>query len=116
MTVRVRAKVDIGRAEKKVSQDNMVKGQIALAGQIVDDSEPYVPFRDGDLRGNVSIAGDGSNITYGMVYARAQYYGTNGKQVFRKYSNGGGKKWYLKAKRAHLENWKKVSRNAMGLK
>lgn len=116
MTVRVRAKVDIGRAEKKVSKDNMVKGQIALAGQIVDDSEPYVPFREGDLRGNVSIAGDGSNITYGMVYARAQYNGTNGKQVFRKYSNGGGKKWYLKAKRAHLENWKKVSRNAMGLK
>lgn len=115
MTVRVRAKVDIGRAEKKVSKDNMVKGQIALAGQIVDDSEPYVPFRDGDLRGNVLIAGDGSSITYGMVYARAQYYGTNGKQVFRKYSNG-GKKWYLKAKKAHLENWKKVSRSAMGLK
>lgn len=116
MTVRVMAKVDIGRAEKKVSRSNMVKGQIALASQIVSDSEPYVPFRDGDLRGNVSIAGDGSNITYGMVYARAQYYGSNGKQVFRKYSNGGGKKWYIKAKQANLENWKKVSRDAMGLR
>lgn len=116
MSVSVRAKVDIGRAERKVSKENFTKGQIALAGQIVDDSEPYVPVRDGDLRGNVSIGGDGSKITYGMVYARAQYYGTNGRQVFRKYHKGGGKKWYIKAKEAHLDDWKKVARSAMGFR
>ena len=59
---------------------NVVKMRQALANEIVTVSDPLVPFDTGALKNSVTIANDGSYITYGGVgqsnaYARRLWYG-----------------------------------------
>ena len=50
MSFFVRTKTDISRVEKKVSNDNILKGKRALANQVLLDADKYIPKKDGVLR------------------------------------------------------------------
>lgn len=115
MSFFVRTKTDISRVEKKVSNQNILKARRAVANQILLDSDEYVPMKDGHLRGNVAIAIDGSNVSWNEVYARAQFYGTNGIATFSSYTTPGtGKKWFDTAKKANVDSWKRMAAEEMG--
>ena len=79
-------KLTFSRVEKKVSNDNILKGKRALANQVLLDADKYIPKKDGVLRASGQIAIDGSNVSWNTVYARAQYYGTNGIVTFNHYT------------------------------
>lgn len=103
--------IDLGGVRKKISPEANINGQRALANQAMADMNQFVPMGPGggSLRIAVSAARDGSSVNYHMVYAKAQFYGTNGKAVFRKYTTPGtGKRWDLRAKGMYLPAWKRA--------
>ncbi|MDD7758780.1 MAG: minor capsid protein [Aerococcus suis] len=80
------------------------KATTALAKQAGYDMNNYVPMESGDLRG--SMRSNKNGISWDTRYARAQFYGTNGRAVFRKYTVAGtGKRWDLKAESIHGNQW-----------
>lgn len=102
-------KVDVDGVRTKLSPQAMMEGRRALANQMLADMNPFVPKKNNSLRQAVSMARDGSEIIYSMPYAKAQYYGTNGKAVFKKYSTPGtGKRWDLQAKGLHISSWERA--------
>ncbi|MGM0169834.1 hypothetical protein IGI39_003995 [Enterococcus sp. AZ135] len=102
-------KVDVEGIRAKLSPQAMIEGRRALANQMLADMHPFVPKKDNHLRQAVSIARDGSEIIYSMPYAKAQFYGTNGKTVFRNYSTPGtGKRWDLQAKGLYMASWERA--------
>ncbi|SES18177.1 minor capsid protein [Streptococcus gallolyticus] len=116
MSFRVRTKSDLSGVERKVSSANINKGRYALANQILLDSNNYVPMKDGSLRASGHVESSGEAVSWNTVYARAQYYGTNGIVVFRHYTTPGtGKQWFETAKKGKADTWKRVAAKGMGL-
>lgn len=112
---RIRTKVDLSGAERKVSDANVLRGKRALANQVLMDTDKYIPTKGGALRASGQIAIDGSAVSWNTVYARAQFYGTNGIVVFKKYTTPGtGKLWYDKSAEANVDKWKRVAAKGMG--
>ncbi|SCC15142.1 minor capsid protein [Weissella bombi] len=98
--------LDVGHIDKMLSPANKQKAKLALANQVAIDMNKYVPLKKGDLRANRTVTAD--RISFGEVYARAQYYGTNdnGKTTFQNYTTTGtGPKWDLKAKDKNIDKW-----------
>ena len=115
MSFFVKTKADLSGVDRKMSASNILKGRRAVANQILMDSDKYIPMRDGDMRASGQIAIDGSNVSWNTVYARAQYYGTNGIVVFSHYTTPGtGKKWVETSKKANAEKWGRVAAKGMG--
>ena len=109
--------VDLKGVSRKLSPQNFTRGRQALANQMLMDSQNYVPLLNGNLRNSGVIAIDGSHIAWTTVYARAQFYGTNGKQVFRHYTEKGtGKNWFAKAQKQHLNGWRETFLKGANLK
>lgn len=109
-------KVDLKGVMDKLSDGNMKKGRYAMANQAWSDMNNYVPMKRGDLRSSSSVNPSGEQITYNMKYAKAQFYGSNGRATFRKYTvPGTGKRWDLKAKGLHMEKWRKAFVKGAGL-
>ena len=95
----IRANVDLSGIERKISPAQMRAAKQAVAGQILIDCEQYVPMLDGDLRASGHVGNGGESVIWQTVYAKAQYYGTNGRQVFSRYTTAGtGSKWYEKSR------------------
>lgn len=112
---RIRTKADLSGAERKVSDTNVLRGKRALANQVLMDTDKYIPMKGGALRASGQIAIDGSAVSWDTVYARAQFYGTNGIVVFKKYTTPGtGKLWYDKSAEANVDKWKRVAAKGMG--
>lgn len=112
----VRVTVDLGGVEKKVSPQAMKRGKLAAGSEALLIMDSSVPLRAGGgaLRasGRVEPNGDAS---YNTVYARAQFYGTNGIVVFRKYTTAGtGKRWD-KTLKANINRLKRAAIKGMGL-
>lgn len=112
----VRVTVDLGGVEKKVSPQAMKRGKLAAGSEALLIMDSSVPLRAGGgaLRasGRVEPNGDAS---YNTVYARAQFYGTNGIVVFRKYTTAGtGKRWE-KPLKANIDRLKRAAIKGMGL-
>lgn len=124
---------------------NVKKAQIKLNNQIVKDSEPYVPFRQGELRGSVKYPQgiDGGEIQYDTDYAHYLYmgevYGPNipikdaqgnitgwySKKDFAKtptgrrlqyHTPGTSDHWFEKAKSEHLNDWVDLVKRTVGEK
>ena len=51
------------------------KAQQFFCNEVWRMSDPYTPMDNGNLKSNVSLASDGSSLTYNSPYARYQYYG-----------------------------------------
>lgn len=111
----IRTKTDLSGVERKVSDANILRAKRAVANQVLMDDDKYIPMKDGPLRASGQIAIDGSSVSWNTVYARAQYYGTNGIVVFKKYTTSGtGKQWHEKSAKANADKWKRVAAKGMG--
>ena len=115
--ISVKVDVDLAGATRKVSPASVARGRVAKASQMMMDMDRYIPLRSGGgaLRASASMGGSGKTISYNTVYARAQFYGTNGIVTFSKYTTPGtGKDWLKPAKEANLESWKQKALKEMG--
>lgn len=113
----VRVTVDLAGVEKKVSPQAMKRGKIAAGSEALLIMENYVPLRAGGgaLRASGHVEGNG-DVSYNTVYARAQFYGTNGIVVFRKYTTAGtGSRWD-KPLKANIDRLKRKAIEAMGIR
>lgn len=105
----VRLKIDMKKAYKKLSQENLSRGRYAAANQAMADMSPFVPFKEGDLRQKVSA--NERAIVYHSKYAKRQFY-----RVARNYSTPGtGRRWDLKAKSTFKGSLKKAFKRGAGL-
>ena len=114
----IKIDVDLGGASKKLSPQNMVRGRVAMANQILLDTTNYVPLGPdgGDLRASGHVTDNGISVDWLPVYARAQFYGTNGIVVFSNYTTPGtGKRWDLKATALHIDSWEQKFIEGSGL-
>lgn len=110
MAVKIGITHDLDATIKLLSQSNQSTATRKTAEVIIEDMEPYVPELGGALVGSAKIIGD-DTIEYGggTAYGRAQFYGTNGIVVFRKYTKAGsGSRWDLKAEGNHGDEWAKT--------
>lgn len=104
--------------QKRFSKSEFESLQYKVANQVLADMESFVPkrtiSRGGALRASGRVEDSGKSITYNTAYARAQFYGTNGRQSFRHYSTPGtGKRWDLKATAIKSSSWAQIVRNAL---
>lgn len=112
----VRVTVDLGGVEKKVSPQAMKRGKLAAGSEALLIMDSSVPLRAGGgaLRASSRVEPNG-DVSYNTVYARAQFYGTNGIVVFRKYTTAGtGKRWE-KPLKANIDRLKRAAIKGMGL-
>ncbi len=112
----VRVTVDLEGAEKKVSPQTMKRGKLAAGSEALLIMDSSVPLRAGGgaLRASGRVEPNG-DVSYNTVYARAQFYGTNGIVVFRKYTTAGtGKRWD-KPLKANIDRLKRAAIKGMGL-
>lgn len=122
---------------------NVKKAQELLNMQIVADSEPYVPFRQGALRSSVRFPQgvDGGEIEYNTPYAHYLYqgevYGPNipikdaqgnitgwmsppsksptGRRI-QYHAPSTSDHWFEKAKSEHLNDWIDLVKRTVGEK
>lgn len=100
--------IDLDRVKKKLSQESFDKGQYAAANQMLSDMNQYVPKDEGSLRLTGTVEDNGKSLTWNMPYAKAQFYGFVGKGGFRVYkytTPGTSRRWDLRAKGAHMNDW-----------
>ncbi|MCT8388333.1 minor capsid protein [Leuconostoc lactis] len=106
--------IDLSGVNKKISQKAFQRGQSAVANQALLDMSVYVPSRHGELR--ASGHATSNSVQWSTVYSRAQFYGTNGIVKFKKYTvKGTGKRWDTKAKKLHMDDWKRAFKKGAGL-
>lgn len=109
-----RINVDLDGFMDQTSLTNVKRGQYALINQAMSDMEQFVPKDQGHLRDSVHATSDGSQITYTMPYAKAQFYGIiNGHPVHNYSTPGTGKRWDLKAKSMFMDSWVKAFTEGM---
>ena len=114
----VTVNIDLKGVEKKVSPQAFARGQLALASQMKDDMERFVPELSGALRASAFLEKDG--VTYDKPYARAQFYGSGYTKkasfTFRRYTTSGtGKRWDLRASAIYMSDWEKKALEGMGV-
>ena len=96
--------LDVGNVDQLLNSTNKQRAKLALTSQMAMDMEKYVPLRKGPLRANLTITPD--RLSYGAVYARAQFYGTNGIVSFHNYTTPGtGPRWDRKASEDYMDSW-----------
>ncbi|UQB62048.1 minor capsid protein [Lactiplantibacillus plantarum] len=109
-----RINVDLDGFMDQTSLNNVKRGQYALVNQAMSDMEQFVPKDQGHLRDSVHATADGSQITYAMPYAKAQFYGIiNGHPVHNYTTPGTTKRWDLKAKSMFMNSWVKAFTEGM---
>lgn len=107
-------KVDLDKIQAALSKERQKRTQYALANQMLADMTMYVPYDKGPLRESGLVGSGGEEISWDTDYARKQFYGTDGRVVFKRYTTPGtGKRWDLKAKANHLRSWLQVVANGL---
>ncbi|PWJ49352.1 minor capsid protein [Faecalicatena contorta] len=112
----VSIKVHLGGAYRKLDAKARIRGQYAMANQMLADMNQFVPKLSNTLRTTGRMSGNGDSLIWNTKYAKAQFYGKNGKAVFKNYSTPGtGKRWDLKAKGQCMDSWKRAYLRGMGI-
>lgn len=129
------------KLDTKRIDNNLKKAQMKLNMQIVADCEPYVPFRQGALRGSVRypLGITGGKIEYNTTYAHYLYqgevYGPNipqrdaegnivgwfsppkksptGRRL-QYHTPGTSDHWFDRAKQEHLSEWIQLVKETVG--
>lgn len=107
----VRVDINLTIPKQKMSPEAVKRGRYALANQALSDMNQYVPMKEGILRMTATIDIDGTGINYNTPYARAQFYGFVGRgrhRVYKYTTPGTSRRWDLRAKAKHLDDWKKA--------
>lgn len=111
-----RVKVDLSGVNKKLSTGNMQSAKYAMMNQMLMDMQPFVPNDQGTLQSTGYVGADKNSLEWNTPYAKAQFYGTNGKAVFKNYTTPGtGKRWDLRAKGLYMSDWQKVFLRGLNL-
>lgn len=103
--------VDLSGIEKKFSPQNMKLGRYSMANQMLADMNNYVPALDHFLRNSGVVEDAGESVDWNMPYAKAQFHGFAGKGAHRiyKYTTGGtSRRWDLRAKSKHMQDWQRA--------
>lgn len=86
--------------------------QMALAQQVLKDSNFYAPHLEGDLIKSGVTSSTGKEVTWNTPYARRQYYfedETSGRVNYTKEKNPYARgKWFEFAKYMHMDRWLKA--------
>lgn len=106
--------VDLDGFMDQTSLTNVKRGQYALVNQAMSDMEQFVPKDQGHLRDSVHATSNGSQITYAMPYAKAQFYGMiNGSRIHNYTTPGTSRRWDLKGKSVFMDSWVKAFTEGM---
>ncbi|NBA12206.1 minor capsid protein [Weissella confusa] len=106
--------VNLTGVKKKLGTQSFQKAKLAMVSQMALDMNKYVPKKSGRMRANVDIKPD--RLTWNMIYARAQFYGTNGIVSFHNYTTPGtGPRWDSKASAANMQRWINTFKRGMSL-
>ncbi len=112
----VTVQTELTKVKDILSVNRFDRMRHALANQMLADMNMYVPRRDGTLRETGLVEADLEHISWDTRYAKAQFYGTNGKVVFRNYTTPGtGKRWDLVGSANHMSAWLRVVKKGLGL-
>lgn len=118
--------------QPKSLRTSCTRAEHAVAVQAERDSRPYIPSASGKLRKSGKVFG--STIAWRLPYAREMYFGNvhvdpqrkiagfptrDGWRSFRGrkkikssrkfHFKTGGEQWFVKAKKAHLDEWMKIA-------
>lgn len=85
------------------------KGKYALANQVLQDSNLFVPKRTGQLRRSSYVTNSNSQIVWNTPYATKQYY----EQATKYTTSGTGSKWDLLAQSKYGASWSSIVGRAM---
>lgn len=97
----VSVKVDLSRAIKKLSQNNINRGRYTMSNQMLADMNQFIPAKDYHLRGTGHVSFDGSQLIWNTPYAAKMFY-----VQFSKYTTSGtGPRWDLKGKSLFMNDW-----------
>lgn len=114
MDIKVESYID--NIMKAFSMNSLNRADYLLAYQMLADMTKYVPRREGFLQMSGHVSTDNKSLIWRTPYAKAQYYGGNGRTRYRNYTTPGtGKRWDKIARGNHMESWERVYLNAMGL-
>lgn len=106
-------------ADKILTERGMArskKAQKFLASEIVRLSDPYVPFQQGMLKNQKTIASDGSQIVYTQPYAHYQWEGLTMSGRAPKHYNGNDLKYHgapMRGKRWTERMWSDKSKEVI---
>nr|DAD67446.1 MAG TPA: Minor capsid protein [Siphoviridae sp. ctpGU1]DAM58785.1 MAG TPA: Minor capsid protein [Caudoviricetes sp.] len=112
----IKVSFDLSPMEKKFGSGNVRTAKTAVANQILMDSERFVP---NDGKGYLRASGNASNgsVAWNTVYARAQFFGSNGIVRFKNYTTPGtGTKWCEKASDVYMDRWEEVVKRGLGIR
>lgn len=113
---KVKVDVNFKSIQKKIAPANRTKARVILSNQMLIDMTPFVPMNDGDLRASGHVTGNGETLEWSELYARAQFFGSNGIVTFRNYHTPGtGARWDEKASAGSMEKWKRVYLRGLAL-
>jgi hypothetical protein len=114
--MRVSVNVNLDGVYKKLGTRATVRGRYAMANQMLSDMNQFVPKLSNTLRTTGHVSGGGNKLIWDTKYAKAQFYGTNGRAVFKNYSTPGtGPRWDLKAKGQYMDAWKRAYLKGAGI-
>lgn len=115
--MKVYVDIDAHKILRRLGMGGSDKVRRYLASEVVRLSDPYVPFQQGMLKNQRTIASDGSQIVYTQPYAHYQWEGLAMSGTAPKKYNGNalkyhgapmrGKKWTERMwadKRKEIEN------------
>ena len=112
----IKVSFDLSPMEKKFGPGNIRTAKTAVANQILMDSERFVP---NDGKGYLRASGHASNgsVAWNTVYARAQFFGSNGIVRFKNYTiPWTGTKWSEKASDVYMDRWEEVVKKGLGVR
>ncbi|MDT2781389.1 minor capsid protein [Vagococcus fluvialis] len=111
----VKVSIDLASVYKNTNKHNIERAKLSMINQMLSDMQPFIPNDQGILQQTGTIGVDKSSLHWVTPYARAQYYGTNGKAVFSNYTTPGtGPYWDLKAKGLFMSDWMDVFTKGAG--
>lgn len=107
---------DLANIERLFSERNRKNANRRATGKFLQRSQPYVPLKSGALRSLGRVVDHETIEWRGLPYGKAQFFGTNGKVVFKNYTTPGtGKRWDLVAKGNHMKEVEREYVRGLGL-
>lgn len=95
--------------DKKLSKANLNNANRIVAGQMLMDMTPFVPFRKGTLRGSAHL--NGNVLSWNTPYARRRFYEENVNFT----TPGTGARWDNRAKAVNMDSWLRVLKKGIGV-
>ncbi|AAU85091.1 minor head protein [Bacillus phage BCASJ1c] len=97
-------RVELSGAKDKLSPQTQRRGQYAMANQMLQDMNQFVPMEEGILRLTGNISSDAEEIYYNTPYAKRRFY----EPAYNYTTPGTGPRWDMKAKRLFISDWERA--------